>query len=1821
MSSQSWQKTIQAVVLVLSLLLFDRSLSAQTQYTFTKIVDKDTVGSNGQTIVVPAHNFYVSINDSGTVAFQAGNSLWTSNGSPPVLIYMGVGNGNVVGPGSILDSGEVAFVAQNSLSGSNLFLGDGGTPTLVANFSDSGGFDSRVAANNNRSISVLFFPRSVLGFSGILRFAYPELNPDTIYQCPAGFNCVSAVSPSSMNQMGDVAFTKFAEGTFQPTQVLKANTGSALATMAEAGITVEGIKFSSFHHDVSINNSGLVAFSAYGLLSPDFQNGVYVSAGVNNISKIADTQNQSPFAQVSLPVLNDNGRVAFFAELKSAFCPVGPCNGIYTGTNPMGDSVIQTGDCIKNDGVIETGVLECNGIKVLDVDNTYPPAINNSGQIVVKIRYQDANGLFQYAVYRADPANHPPVLDPIGNMSINEGSPLSFTAMATDPDPGQTLTFSLDAGAPSGASISPEGNFSWTPGEVQGPGVYPAVTVRVTDSGNPALDDAETFTITVNEVNSPPQLDNPGNKSGNTGQQLSFTLSATDPDLPTNMLSYTISSGLQAGMTLNSATGQFTWTAPTPGDYMVTFRVTDNGDPNLSDEATITIAVAGGVTGISAAERQALIDLYNSTSGASWTNKTNWLGVAGTECTWFGVSCNGLGTSVQQLTLPSNKLVGPIPVSIGNLSQLFSLNLGGNQLNGSIPASVGSLSNLTGLFFNSNQMTGPIPSELGNLARLTNLWLQSNQLGSSIPTSLANLSNLTQLLLGENQLLGPIPSELGNLAKLTALFLHFNQLSGSIPPSLGNLSNLTILLLSGNQLTGSIPPELASLSNLTQLVLNNNQLTGVIPPELGNLSKLTNLSLSSNQLSASVPGTLGSLPELTGLTLNNNQLAGPIPIELGNLSKLTALSLSFNQLSGSIPEDLGNLSNLITLSLNNNQLAGVIPSVLTNLTKLTNLSLSFNQLSGSIPTTLGNLTNLTVLRVNNNQLAGPIPTELGSLDKLQFLSLSSNQLSASIPVSLVALTQLISNQSDLRWNALYSTDGALSAFLDSKQVGGNWQSTQTIALVNVVATTQSSTSIQVSWTPIAYTGDTGRYQVLSSLTSSGPYTLAESTANKSASTLVLNNLTPATPYYFVVRTVTDPHVNNQNTVTSELSAEVPATTQTTPAAAVSLSPASLTFADTPVSSTTAAQAVTLSNTGNAALSITSITASGDFAHTNNCGTSLASSASCSINVTFTPIIAGQRTGTLTLTSNVSDSPHVVSLSGAGIIVLSSRERVALIDLYNSTSGSNWTNKTNWLGALGTECTWFGVVCSQNGDAVHQLSLPFNNLAGFIPPSIANLTQLETIGLSSNRVTGNIPAQIGSLANLLSLQLGGNLLNGSIPTELGNLAKLQTLSLAGNQLTGSIPPQISGLQALRELFLNFNQFTGDIPASLGNLSNLTNLDLFQNQLSGPIPAELGNLSKLIALRFNNNQLQGPIPAQLGNLVKLQVFLLNSNQLQGSLPASFVNLTLLQNSTGLDLRWNALYSADASLVTFLNSKQPGGDWQSTQTVAPANVLATAQSNSAVAVSWMPIPYTANNGRYEVLSSLTSNGPYTLAGSIADKFASSLVLNGLNPATPYYFVVRTVTDPHDDNQNTVTSESSAQVSATTQVAMTPTSTALTSSMNPSLFGKNVAFTARVTSPGGIPAGSVVFRDGVTVLATVALNLSGQAIYPTTALAVGSHSITASYGGNATYSPSTSSILAQIVTRLVPKITLDSSPSKPVAPAALILQTSVTSTAGSPTGTVTFKSGTTVLGTAPLNAIGVATFTTGRLAAGSYTFTATYNGDSNFEPLDSKSTKVTVK
>jgi hypothetical protein len=185
-----------------------------------------------------------------------------------------------------------------------------------------------------------------------------------------------------------------------------------------------------------------------------------------------------------------------------------------------------------------------------------------------------------------------------------------------------------------------------------------------------------------------------------------------------------------------------------------------------------------------------------------------------------------------------------------------------------------------------------------------------------------------------------------------------------------------------------------------------------------------------------------------------------------------------------------------------------------------------------------------------------------------------------------------------------------------------------------------------------------------------------------------------------------------------------------------------------------------------------------------------------------------------------------------------------------------------------------------------------------------------------------------------------------------------------------------------------------------------------------------------------------------------------------------------------------------------------------------------------------------------------------------------------------------------------------------LTSTMTALESAApNPSTYGESVTFTATV-SPAGA-TGTVTFMDGVTTLGSAALNANGVATFSTAALSAGTHSITAAYNGDSSYSGSTSPALSQSVVKAGTTTTLTSSrnPSNPSQ--SVTFKAAVSPSTA--TGTVQFLDGQVQLGTATLNN-GVASLTVSGLSAGQHSITAVYGGDANYNASTSAMLTQTV-
>jgi len=190
---------------------------------------------------------------------------------------------------------------------------------------------------------------------------------------------------------------------------------------------------------------------------------------------------------------------------------------------------------------------------------------------------------------------------------------------------------------------------------------------------------------------------------------------------------------------------------------------------------------------------------------------------------------------------------------------------------------------------------------------------------------------------------------------------------------------------------------------------------------------------------------------------------------------------------------------------------------------------------------------------------------------------------------------------------------------------------------------------------------------------------------------------------------------------------------------------------------------------------------------------------------------------------------------------------------------------------------------------------------------------------------------------------------------------------------------------------------------------------------------------------------------------------------------------------------------------------------------------------------------------------------------------------------------------------------------------STALASSINPAIFGQSITLTATVTSKSGSPGGTVTFKDGSTTLGTAAVNTTTHhATFSTAKLSVAAHNLTAVYGGTASFAKSSSAIIKETISADATKTTLTASTLAPVLGQSVTLTATVTAAApgsGVPKGTVQFKQGSTVLGSASLDSTGHAAFKIYTLFFGTHAITATYTGGTSFKASTSTAATVVVK
>ncbi|XP_072952094.1 receptor-like protein EIX2 [Typha angustifolia] len=404
-------------------------------------------------------------------------------------------------------------------------------------------------------------------------------------------------------------------------------------------------------------------------------------------------------------------------------------------------------------------------------------------------------------------------------------------------------------------------------------------------------------------------------------------------------------------------------------------------------------------------------------------------------------------TSLEELGLEGNDLIGMVPETLKNLRNLNILDLSENQISGDIAELMKRLPpKIEELDLFGNNLTESLPSWLEHMTSLRSLDLSNNSLSGHIPSGIGKLTNLSSLDLSSNHLVGIISGDhFASLTRLEYLYLSDNSnltmvvdpnwippfklkyvdlsscnLGPHFPTWIRSQTDIIYLTMSNSGIADRLPDWFWNVISLVKyLDLSLNQISGVLPSTLEFLSAALEINLNSNQFHGGVP----QLPtSLQVLDLSNNSITSTIPLSMCNqVQSLRILDLSHNHLSGQLPQcltsrksfraDPGDLtpigSKLSIVSFRNNNLSGEFPLFFRDCQYLNFLDLSYNNFYGSLPIWIGKrLPQLAFLLLRSNMFSGYIPIQLAKLDYLHVLDLAHNNLSGTIAPSLVNFTAM-----------------------------------------------------------------------------------------------------------------------------------------------------------------------------------------------------------------------------------------------------------------------------------------------------------------------------------------------------------------------------------------------------------------------------------------------------------------------------------------------------------------------------------------------------------------------------------------------------------------------------------------------------------------------------------------------------------------------------------------------------------------------------------------------------------------------------------------------
>jgi len=211
----------------------------------------------------------------------------------------------------------------------------------------------------------------------------------------------------------------------------------------------------------------------------------------------------------------------------------------------------------------------------------------------------------------------------------------------------------------------------------------------------------------------------------------------------------------------------------------------------------LALAMPAATANSATRDAAVLTDMYNSMGGANWPMNewpNKWkMEAPETVCSWHNVTCNTDGRVIEVDLYHMEEVVGTLPNTLVDLSELKRLRLKRNpNLSGTIPEKIGKLKNLEELVLGRDRVSGTIPHGLYGLEKLETLYLKQNFMSGTLSEAIGNLKNLQNLDIRESKFYGLLPKAISTLARLRKLNIEDNAWRGFLPIPPGGLEECAL---------------------------------------------------------------------------------------------------------------------------------------------------------------------------------------------------------------------------------------------------------------------------------------------------------------------------------------------------------------------------------------------------------------------------------------------------------------------------------------------------------------------------------------------------------------------------------------------------------------------------------------------------------------------------------------------------------------------------------------------------------------------------------------------------------------------------------------------------------------------------------------------------------------------------------------------------------------------------------------------------------------------------------------------------------------------